>query len=143
MVIYAVGTTVMVGVLPATELRGSLTPVADTALLLGGRAGAIVLTVAAIVAFFSVANAGILSASRYPLAMSRDHLLPRQFRRVGSRRTPTAAIILTVLLIAICVTVFDPAGIAKLASSFQLLLFASNCLAGFCSRWATITEASQ
>ena len=127
-VVYLLGTTVMVGVLPAAELRGSLTPVADTAARLGGRAGAMVLSAAAVLAFTAVANAGILSASRYPLAMSRDHLLPRPFRLLSRQRTPTFSIAVTVAAVLFCVVVFDPTRIAKLASSFQLLLFAGNCL---------------
>ena len=35
------------------------------------------MTVAAIQTFYSVGNTGILSSSRYPLAMSCDHLLPQ------------------------------------------------------------------
>ncbi len=127
-VVYLLGTTVMVGVLPAAELRGSLTPVADTAAHLGGRAGALVLSVAAVLAFTAVANAGILSASRYPLAMSRDHLVPRAFRLLSRHRTPSVSIAVTVAAVLFCVVVFDPTRIAKLASSFQLLLFAGNCL---------------
>jgi len=128
-VVFVSGTAVMVGVVPAEGLRGSLTPVATAAGVLGGRWAALVLSAGALLAFASVANAGILSASRYPLAMSRDHLLPRAFRRVGRWRTPTLAILATTVAVVACVTLFDPTRIAKLASSFQLLLFASNCVA--------------
>jgi APA family basic amino acid/polyamine antiporter len=128
MVLFAVGTFVMVGVLPADQLSGSLTPVADAAGVLWGRWGGLFLTVAALFAFVSVANAGILSASRYPLAMARDHLIPRAFRYVGNHHTPTVAIIVTVAAILLCVLIFNPTRIAKLASAFQLLLFSSNCL---------------
>ncbi|MHC5024362.1 MAG: amino acid permease [Planctomycetota bacterium] len=127
--VYAVGTYVMVGVLPAAKLYGSLTPVSMTADALVGRWGAIVMSVAALLAFFSVANAGILSASRYPLAMSRDHLMPRLFRRLGRFRTPTTSIAATVALVIVAVLVLDPLKIAKLAAAFQLILFAFNCLA--------------
>jgi mannitol/fructose-specific phosphotransferase system IIA component (Ntr-type) len=88
-----------------------------------------VMTIAALLAFFSVANAGILGASRYPLAMSRDRLMPATFNRLGRFGTPTLSIWLTVGLVIICVTTFNPLNIAKLAGAFQLLLFAFNCLA--------------
>ena len=70
--IYVVGTSVMVGVVGVDTLArdgGDLTPVATVAESLVGRWGAVVMTVAGVLAFSSVANAGILSASRYPLAM--------------------------------------------------------------------------
>ncbi len=123
-IIYGIGTFVMVGVLPAEQLHGSLTPVSDAARIFGGNFGGAVMTVAAILSFFSVANAGILGASRYPLAMGRDHLMPGVFRSLSRFSTPKYAILVTVGMILICVTFIDPARIAKLASAFQLMLFA-------------------
>ncbi len=121
--IYIIGTSVMVGVLPMSELVGNLTPVASTAKVLFGNYGMILLSVAAILAFVSVANAGVMSASRYPLAMSRDHIMPTYFRKLGRFNTPVASIILTVLIIILLLVFLDPTGIAKLASAFQLLMF--------------------
>lgn len=127
--IYGIGTIVMVGVLPSDQFHDNLTPVSDTARLFGGNIGGTVMTVAAILSFFSVANAGILSASRYPLAMGRDHLMPRMFRSLSRFSTPKYAILVTVVMILICVTFIDPTRIAKLASAFQLILFAMLCTA--------------
>jgi mannitol/fructose-specific phosphotransferase system IIA component (Ntr-type) len=87
------------------------------------------MTVAAVLAFSSVANAGILSASRYPLAMSRDHLLPRVFRYLTKRRTPTTSVYVTVVIVLAIVVFLDPSKIAKLAGAFQLLMFGLACLA--------------
>ena len=131
-VVYMVGTSVMVGVVGADVLGqngGDLTPVATVADVLVGQYGKILMTVAAVLAFSSVANAGILSASRYPLAMSRDHLLPRMFRFMSKRRTPTTAIYTTVALILAIVIFLDPTKIAKLASAFKLIMFTLVCLA--------------
>jgi amino acid transporter/mannitol/fructose-specific phosphotransferase system IIA component (Ntr-type) len=127
--IYTLGTVVMTGIIPPDVFHGNLTPVASAAKILGGSWGATVMTLAAILAFFSVSNAAILSASRYPLAMSRDHLFPRFFRILSSHRTPTVAILSTVTMILLCLVLLNPAKIAKLASAFQLLLFAMSCLA--------------
>jgi amino acid transporter/mannitol/fructose-specific phosphotransferase system IIA component (Ntr-type) len=130
--IYVIGTSVMVGVVGVDALsegRGVLTPVALVAEVLVGPWGAGIMTVAAILAFSSVANAGILAASRYPLAMGRDKLLPAAFSHVGGRGTPTVGIAVTVGVILLSVTVFDPTKIAKLASAFQMTLFALSCLA--------------
>ncbi len=139
MVIYILGLIVMVGVVGADRLasdpfRGGkpdLTPVATTAGVIGGefgRIGAVVVSIAALLAFSSVANAGILSASRYPLAMSRDKLLPPVFKTLGRRGAPTFGVLLTVGCIVALVFV-DPIKIAKLASGFQLLMFALLSLA--------------
>ena len=127
--IYTVGTVIMVGVLPLNELKGSLTPVASSAKVFSGEIGLILLSVAAIMAFISVSNAGTLSASRYPLAMSRDHIFPKFLRKLNNNRIPVIAIIVTVALIILVLLFFDPTRIAKLASSFQLLMFALACFA--------------
>jgi amino acid transporter/mannitol/fructose-specific phosphotransferase system IIA component (Ntr-type) len=129
MVIYGLGTAVMVGVVPMDELSGDLTPVASAAGRMAGRWGVVVVSIAALFAFTSVANAGTLSASRYPLAMSRDHLVPRLFRRLSAAQTPYVAISLTVAAIVAILVFLDPTKIAKLASAFQLLMFALICLA--------------
>ena len=130
--VYTVGTTIMVGVVSADVLAqngGDLTPVATVARVLVGPWGAILMTGAAVLAFSSVANAGILSASRYPLAMSRDHVLPRFFSKLHSQGAPVYAIYTTVGLILVFVLLFDPSPIAKLAGAFQLMMFALSCLA--------------
>jgi amino acid transporter/mannitol/fructose-specific phosphotransferase system IIA component (Ntr-type) len=121
--VYTIGTLIMIGVIPPEILKNDLTPVATTADLMLGRFGAILMTIAAIFAFFSVANAGILSSSRYPLAMSRDHLLPKFLRSLSDNKTPKYSIILTVTLILLILILFNPAKIAKLAGAFQLILF--------------------
>ena len=128
-IVYAVGTTIMVGVLPANELAQDLTPVASTAAIIFGEWGKIAVTVAAVIAFASVANAGILSASRYPLAMSRDHLIPSKLAKLTARNIPHYGIAVTVVLIILLILTLDIARIAKLASAFQLLMFAFICLA--------------
>jgi amino acid transporter len=131
-VAFAVGTSIMIGVVGVSGLADEqriLTPVATVAESLVGRWGMIVMTVGALLAFWSVANAGILSASRYPLAMARDHILPRAFRLISKRRTPTVSTYATVGLVVVIILLLDPLKIAKLAGAFMLLMFALASLA--------------
>ncbi len=127
-VIYTVGVYIIVAVLDPSALRGDLTPVATAAQAffdwLPGSAGVLLIVVAAIAAFASTGNAGILSASRYPLAMARDRLVAEPFGRLGRFHTPVVAIVATGLLMIASILLLDIAAIAKLASAFQLLLFA-------------------
>ncbi len=127
--IYGLGITVMVGILPLSDLTSSLTPVADVANLLAGKTGVIFVSIAALFAFISVANAGTLSASRYPMAMSRDHLVPKIFRKLNKNHVPGYALIITVLIILAILIFLNPTNIAKLASAFQLLMFMLVCIA--------------
>lgn len=127
--IYFVGTLIMVNVIPMNELAGNLTPVATAANSILGRISMILLSVAAIVSFISVANAGIMSASRYPLAMGRDHILPKIFRKLNLWGAPVLSLLLTIAVIIVIILLLNPIKIAKLASAFQLLMFALVCLA--------------
>ncbi len=91
---------VTTGLLSEVEFVGSLSPVADAAAKFSGRPGWIVISVAAALAFITTALAGIMSASRYPLALARDGLLPGFLSRVSRRNhTPVAAILLTGLIV--------------------------------------------
>ena len=68
--VYGLGTSVIVGLVPPDRLAGDLTSAATAADILIGGWGTVLISVAAILAFTSVANAGLLSASRLPLAMT-------------------------------------------------------------------------
>ncbi|MDY6786817.1 MAG: amino acid permease [candidate division WOR-3 bacterium] len=96
MILYTFILIVTVGVLNPGELSGSLTPIADAAKNVWNQPGFIIITIASLLAFVTTANAGILSASRYPLALSRDNLLPKVVSRVNKRfYTPVISIVLT------------------------------------------------
>ncbi len=128
-IIYSLGTFVMVGIIPLSILKGDLTPVATAGEYIFGEAGSVLFSLAALFAFISVANGGTLSASRYPLALSRDHLLPRIFLKLSKWSTPVYSILLTIGTIILIIILLDPTGMAKLASAFQLMVFAFICLA--------------
>jgi mannitol/fructose-specific phosphotransferase system IIA component (Ntr-type) len=128
MAIYAGGVFVMVTLLGTEQLSLSLTPVADAAAVLFAwvprRVGVVLMVAAAIAAFASASNAGILAASRYPFAMARDRLVPAILGRIGRFHTPAAGIGMTAVLMVTFLVVLDVEGVAKLASAIQLAIFA-------------------
>ena len=125
--VYVVGVFIIVSVLDPDALRNDLTPVATASAAffdwLPEPIGLFLIVLAAIAAFASTGNAGLLSASRYPLAMARDRLIPGTFARLGRFRTPTQSVVWTAALMIVCILALDEEGIAKLASAFQLLIF--------------------
>ncbi|MCY4047749.1 MAG: amino acid permease [Candidatus Dadabacteria bacterium] len=125
--VYGLGSLVMVGIVPLDRLIGNPTLPADAASAIFGKAGLYFISLAAIAAFISVANAGTLTASRYPLAMSRDNAIPRVFMKISPSGTPIYGLVLTVAATALTLVLLDPARIVKLASAFQLLVFAILC----------------
>ncbi|MDZ7721313.1 MAG: APC family permease [candidate division KSB1 bacterium] len=98
--LYVLLLIVVVGTSNPVGLVRSLTPVADSAKTFLGTGGYIMISVAAALAFISTANAGIMAASRYPVALSHDKLLPPTFASVHKTyKTPILSIILTALFI--------------------------------------------
>jgi basic amino acid/polyamine antiporter, APA family len=126
--IYTLGVWVLVAVLPPAELREDLTPVASAGQLvfdwMPGLVGVGLIVVAAVLAFASTGNAGILTASRYPLAMARDRLLWSRFDHVGRFGTPTLSVVVTCTLMIAAILFLDVERLASLGSAFLLLLFA-------------------
>lgn len=98
-VLYTLMVFVTSGVLPREQLDGSLRPISDGAAVFMGKAAPL-LALAAILAFVSTANAGLMAASRYIFATSHDCLLPPVFAKVNRRfSTPHVAILVTGLFI--------------------------------------------
>ncbi|MFZ9023368.1 MAG: amino acid permease [Anaerohalosphaeraceae bacterium] len=125
-VLYTVVLIITVGVMDPQRLSGSLSPIADAAEQLSGKPGYILVTAAAFMAFITTANAGIMSASRYPLALSRDKLLPRIAGFVHKRyHTPVFAVGLTSVFI-FCALLLDIELLVKAAST---VILTANVLA--------------
>ncbi len=124
MFLYPAIVFVIVGVTPGTDLSKNVTPMATAASEFLGRGGELAIAGVAVLALVSMANAGILASSRYPFAMSRNRLAPSILGRVGARSTPIAAVLLTGAVLLILIAMFPIIELAKLASAFQLLVFA-------------------
>lgn len=126
--VYAVGIFLMVAVIEPETLHQDLTPVVTAGLEFLGwlprPVAVVLLVVPALAGLAAAGNAGILAASRYPFAMARDRLLPSPFAAVGRFGTPVLAVIATTALMIFFILTLDVLSVAKLASTFQLLIFA-------------------
>lgn len=142
--VYVVGVYIMVALLDPAAFREDLTPVATAGEVfldwLPEPGGLILVVIAAVAAFASTGNAGIMSASRYPMAMARDKLINKHFATVGKLGTPHWSVIGTVALMLFFLLAFNVTEVAKLASAFQLLLFGLLNLAVIVMRESKIDE---
>lgn len=115
---------VTVGTLGPVSLAGTLTPLSDAAAAFGGRALKFIVDAGALLAFISTANAGIMTASRYPLGMSRDRLLPSFFQKVAPTfKTPYASVLMTGAFMTAVILLLKLELLVKVASSILILLF--------------------
>lgn len=103
---------------------GDLTPLSNAANLFLGPVGLVVLSVAAMLAFITTGNGGILAASRSPMAMSSDGMFPKSFHRVSKRfGTPVRSVVMTTLFIIFMIVVLSISDLVKVASTMMLILF--------------------
>jgi amino acid transporter/mannitol/fructose-specific phosphotransferase system IIA component (Ntr-type) len=123
-VFYISVIAVTVGVVDGAELAVHYAPVSLAAGKFAGLSGFVVLALAAAAAFVTTANGGILSASRSPMAMSRDQLLPSVLSRVSERfKTPYISVVLTGGFMVAAIVFLELEVLVKTASTLMLLLF--------------------
>ena len=124
LLLYALTLFVTTGLLEGDEFAHSLTPISTGAHKIFGTIGGVIMGFAAIIAFVSTANAGILSASRFPMAMSRDQLLPESFAKVNKRfNTPHFSIIFTGIFMIVVILFLNLENLIKVASTMKIILF--------------------
>ncbi len=126
-VLYTVIVFVTSGILAADQLNGSLTPISDGANAIMGSAGRFALSTAAVLAFMTTANAGIMAASRYLLALSRDRQLPPSLGRLDKRtQIPTISVLVTGGLVVLAVFVKLKILVEAASLVFMLSFMLSN-----------------
>ncbi|MBD3240580.1 MAG: amino acid permease [Chitinivibrionales bacterium] len=126
--LYILMIFVTTGVMSSDTLDNSLTPITDGAAVFMGTWGARAVGLAAVLAFVSTANAGIMAASRYLYALSQDELLPRTLGRLSRKSgVPTAAVLVTGCFVA--ASLFLKLEILVEAASLVLILgFILSCV---------------
>jgi amino acid transporter/mannitol/fructose-specific phosphotransferase system IIA component (Ntr-type) len=129
-ILYLLVVIATVGLLEGEALSGSLAPVMLSAQVAMGPAGAFIINIAAFLAFVTTANAGLLSASRSPMAMARDGLLPERLSRTHPRLgTPLPSLSITTAFVLMVVLFLSIEDLAKTASTLMLLMFVLNNIA--------------
>ncbi|MBK5200816.1 MAG: amino acid permease [Spirochaetaceae bacterium] len=121
-ILYALVMVALTGILTPEQFSSSLAPVADAAGIKMGKAGYILMTIAASFAFITTANAGILASSRYPFSLARDGLLPGIFVKTNKKGMPIVAITITGIIIFVSL-LFDLVSLVKVASAVILVSY--------------------
>ncbi len=108
--------------------KPDLAPIYTVAKILGGQTVGYIAAVFAVLTMTSMSVAGLLAASRFPFAMSRDQLLPEKLQEINETfKTPVWCISVTAAAMAISILFFPVEQIAKLASAFMIVAFMFIC----------------
>ncbi len=123
-ILYAGIMFILNGVLPLNDLVANEAPLVVVAEILGGKTGRFAIIFAGFFATISTANAAIMSSSRFPFAMGRDYIIPEKFVDIHEKYgTPARSIIFTGLIMIAFLLLFDVEQLAKLGSTFNVLIF--------------------
>ncbi|MEC8979308.1 MAG: amino acid permease [Candidatus Thermoplasmatota archaeon] len=99
-------------------------PMYSLALEVGGSTIAFIIAILAILTMSGGGLTGLLGASKFPFAMSRDKLLPKELEDVHPVfETPHRSIYGTSVCMGLAIIFLDVATVAKLASGFMLMIF--------------------
>ncbi len=102
----------------------SKAPIYSLALEAGGSTIAFIIAILAILTMSGGGLTGLLGASKFPFAMSRDKLLPKELEEVHPiHETPHRSIYGTSVCMGLAIIFLDVATVAKLASGFMLMIF--------------------
>ncbi len=123
-VLYVLIVLVTVGVVDHEILKGTLMPISKGAEVFSGGVFQKAIGVAAAFAFLTTANAGIMSASRYLLGMSRDGHAASVFQKIAPHfKTPYVAILATGLFMTGAILALKLEILVKIGSVIFLLLY--------------------
>ncbi len=126
--VYCAVAFVALGVIPASQLGSSSTPLSDAAARFLGPWGAQMMGLAGLVATITSLNTAMLSSARVALALSRDGYLPAILARIHPRlKTPVPAIVLSGLIVALAALSGDEVFLSYVSNfGYMFVVFFTN-----------------
>ena len=143
--LYVLGTTVVLGVVPREQLATSGAPFADAATLMWGSWAALLVSIAVIISSFGSLNGWTLLMGQVPMAAADDGLFPSLFGRRSSHGVPAVGIVVSALLATLLVLV-QASGGGSFQKIYALIVGLATLTAAipyaFCSLAGTLIAAS-
>ena len=123
-IIYIAIAYTLVGNISLDKLNNDIRPLYTLSNQLGGQIFAYIIAGIGVVTLISMANSGVLAASRFPFAMAMDKLLPQFLAKIHVKHlTPINTILFTCFIMALIISFLDVEKIVKLASAFKVSMF--------------------
>lgn len=138
--IYILGTTVVMGVIPLETLARSTAPFADAASVMWGEWAAILISVAAIISSLGALNGWTLMLAQVPMAAARDGAMPSIFARLSPRGVPAHGLVISVGLATLLVLV-EISGSGAMIAFYDLVVSLSTDAAMIPYVFCSVVEA--
>jgi amino acid transporter len=143
-ILYVLGTTVVMGVVPHEQLVRSIAPFSDAAKIMWGSVGEIAVSIAVVLSSIGALNGWTLLMGQVPMAAARDGLFPPLFSKLSSRDVPAIGIVASASLATILV-LLQAAGSEGFSAFYKLVVGLSTMTAvipyAFCALAGSLVSA--
>jgi len=118
-VVYILSTVSIMGMIPAAQLKHSVTPFADAAVIIWGQGAKYWVSAGVAISAFGALNGYILIQGQLPYAVAKDQLFPQIFTKKNKQGVPVYGIVIS----SIFVSIFTAMNYTKgLVEQFQFLI---------------------
>jgi len=138
--VYILGTTVVLGVIPRNTLIHSGAPFADAAGIMWGEWASVVISLAAIISSLGALNGWTLMMAQVPMAAANDGAMPSIFAHLNSRGVPAYGLVISATL-ATLLLLLESTGSRDLIAFYELIVNLSTDAAMIPYVFCSIVEA--
>lgn len=138
--VYILGTTVVMGVIPLEQLARSSAPFADAASAMWGDWAAGLISVAAIISSLGALNGWTLMLAQVPMAAAQDGAMPAIFGRISSRGVPAWGLVISVGL-ATALVLTEISGSGAMVGFYNMVVSLSTDAAMIPYVFCSVVEA--
>ena len=117
--VYILSTVSIMGMIPAAQLKTSVTPFADAAIMIWGQGAQYWVSAGVAIAAFGALNGYILIQGQMPAAIANDKLFPVIFARKNSKGVPALGIVISSVFVSVFMIMNYTKG---LVAQFQFLI---------------------
>ena len=100
-IVYILSTISIMGMIPAAQLKTTVTPFADAATLIWGAGAKYWVSAGVAIAAFGALNGYILIQGQLPAAIASDHFFPAIFKKRNSKGVPAIGVVISSVIVSI------------------------------------------
>ncbi|MEK0423396.1 MAG: hypothetical protein RLZ95_1306 [Bacteroidota bacterium] len=125
--VYILGTVSVMGMIPAQQLKTSVTPFADAAVIIWGQGAKYWVSAGVAISAFGALNGYILIQGQMPYAVAKDQLFPKIFTQKNKQGVPVYGIVISSIFVSIFMAMNYTKGLVE-QFQFLILLTTSTIL---------------
>ena len=126
-IVYILSTVSIMGMIPADQLKHSVTPFADAAVLIWGHGAEYWVSAGVAIAAFGALNGYILIQGQLPYAIAKDQLFPKIFTQKNKRGVPVLGVVISSVFVSLLMSMNYTKGLVE-QFKFLMLMTTSTIL---------------